>query len=173
MKARLLSKIPALKDVVSYQGEAVEELLGNVLTRYPSVAMIYRGGPWEPEAHNVYAAKRVFQLIIVVESLRGDLSRRAGNADEAGAYEVVEDVERALVGQTLGLEIDPLMPVDTQNLWTAADGGAGLSIYGLELHTGWEYEVQEEDGETITGIHGDFTPSDTVTESVTIPVEES
>lgn len=153
-----LQGIAALKKVVSYQGEDMEDLLEALTPSLPAVSVVFKGGRWAPAAMGggVYHREASFQLILLVENHRSEEARRRGNGSEVGAYALLEAIEATLVGQTLELEIDELTPQQTVNLYTDAGAAAGLSAWGIEIMTGWDVAAAEAEGDDLTGLHADW-----------------
>ena len=158
--ARLKEQVTDLAAVLSYQGEDIETLLGELSHQLPAVVVIFAGGPWTRSSDDTFHRMAAFQLVLMVENHRSEQARRRGAGSDVGAYTLLEGIETALIGQDLGLEIDELTPTDTRNLYTEAGDGAGLSVWGLEVETGWEVCTAEEDAGDLTGLHADWTVDD-------------
>lgn len=108
--ARIKGALPQLKTVETFGGDSLEELR-QIAFRFPAVYAVLREHKPAAELQEfggfggVYGSRVTFDLLVCCRNLRGE---EAGRRDSGGAYEVLEGLRAALVGQTLGLTILPV-----------------------------------------------------------------
>lgn len=171
--AAIQSRVSGL-DVWSHASKDVDELLDTLVHRAPACTVVFVDSDWERISSRGFKRVARFQVILVAESLRSERASRHGEGTETGAYAFIEAIELALIGQTLALEIDPISPQRTANLYAGANADRGLAIYGLEFETGWGFMPREDDGADLLEIEGRYTlqPAASAAGNDLITVEE-
>lgn len=120
-----------LRTVASYGGELAD--LAIAVRSFPAVWVAFAGERRAQPAGPGYQHDGIFTLFVGVQSRRGDRAARLGVDGEPGSLQVLEDVRAILAGDTLGLEIGPLTPVQARSVSQAPD----VSVYAFDLSTQW------------------------------------
>ena len=155
--ARLKARLAYLVDAFSYQGSDPEAVLQQLIRRMPATAVVFTGADFERVGQKSWRKVGQFKILVAVQNLRSEQARRQGSGSEKGAYKVIEDIESALIFKDLGLEIEPLLPLEVQNLFSDQVKSIGVSAYGLTFQTAWVVEEAEEEAIDLTGIEGEFS----------------
>jgi len=128
--SRLQAQLTYLKTCASL-GEFLLDEVEDITVRFPAAYVAYERGEYHHAVSGVQDRIMTFVVVVMVKSLRGQEEARHGMGSEKGAYELLEDVRSALSDQDLGLQIDPLLPVDEQ----ALEGDKQLAMYGIRFRT--------------------------------------
>jgi len=76
-----------------------------------------------------------FTLIIGQSNRRNSAAKRQGSHGKVGSYQILTDIRALLVGQNLGLEIDPLEPGAVKNMFNGKVKSLQASIYAHDFKT--------------------------------------
>jgi len=164
IKARIEARLSYLAAVITYQGDSghIEDLLEELLRRLPAVAIVFSGGKFERVSGTTWRKHARFQVIVSTENKRSEEARRHGTATEKGNYTIQEDLESALIGHDLGLDITELVPGEVDSLFSGEMSGRSLAFYGIEFETSWLVERVEDTAGDMTEIEGTYTLPDAV-----------
>jgi len=122
-----LKKAGPLSDFLKLQAD-------NITTVTPSVFVSYAGGNFSNPCMNtgLYDKDLVFAVIVVARSAVSQEKLLHGDGgSKIGVYEILEDVAKALKGETLGLSINPFQPISED----ALDGTQTTAVYGITFRT--------------------------------------
>ena len=137
--ARIKEALPQLKTVETFGGDSLEELR-QIAFRFPAVyAVLREQKPADDlrEFGDVYGSRATFDLLVCCRNLRGEEGGRRGSG---GAYELLEGLRAALVGQTLGLAI---LPVEFDGE-EAALIEKEMVVYKATYVLAHEWQIEEE-----------------------------
>ena len=132
--------ITRLKKNLSYLKKAgpLSELLklqaDNLTAITPAAFVSYNGGLFTNPCMNtgLFDKDMVFAVIVVTRSAVSQEKLLHGDGgSKIGVYEILEDVAKALKGETLGLSIYPLQPISED----ALDGSQTAAVYGITFRT--------------------------------------
>ncbi|WP_293766401.1 DUF1834 family protein [uncultured Aquitalea sp.] len=141
---RLGYKLAAIE---TYGGEFDDEL-DQVVRRLPGIWVVYAGGG-KPVPYGTSRTKwkmpATFAVMVGARSVRSEpFSRRGlvvnGQVKEVGAYQLLEDARKLLLGQDLGLEIDRFAPGAVKTLYNLKMNKLALSVFAQEWHTAFIIE---------------------------------
>jgi phage gp37-like protein len=123
----------ALRQIESYAGALDGAALDGAIRTLPAVWVVYAGerGDEAPSRRNPR-----FQLWVAHQQRRNTGAARLGAnppgaTDHSGSYQIVDDLAALIVGQTLGLDIDPFRLVRVASVTQRKD----LSVYLIEIET--------------------------------------
>lgn len=148
----------ALKKVISYGGEFDEDI-NQVVRDFPAVWVVFSGRNRPTRrVKGLWPVTSRFTVVGGTRSRRNERARRRGEAGEVGSYQIVEDVEGLLIGQTLGLDIDPVEPAGIRSLFQGVLRDKQISLYALDLDVGHELELPAPAGglDDFAGFHVDW-----------------
>lgn len=162
-----------LASIDTYGGEFDEEI-EQVIRRLPAAWVVF-GGAGKPVSWGVskraWRVPATFVVMVGARSVRAEpFTRRGlernGQVLEVGAYRMLEDVRRLLLGQDFGLPIRRLEPGAVRTLYNTRLNGLSLSVFAQEWHTQWTLATLE-DGTDPTlpdllriGLDYDLVPTD-------------
>jgi len=121
----------ACRRIDTYAGEFEAEI-DQLSALAPAVFVVMGGGSFTPSGGTVMERGITFTVYVVARSLRGNNEARR-DAD-AGSYAMLEIVEAALSGTTLGLDIDTVIPAGDAPVLNSSR----LSVYSIDFQTGFE-----------------------------------
>lgn len=128
------------KNVASY-GNEFDDDIKNVITQFPAAWVTFGGEPRPTErGGDTWFHEPVFVVLVGQRNRRNEEAARRGAAGKPGSYQMLEDIRGLLIGQTLGLEINRVLPGRTRSVLNGAPQGAAASIYAMEFHTGYVSE---------------------------------
>jgi len=99
----------------------------------PSIDVVVGGGGFERIAQKYKITPSIY-VIVTFQHLRDLASRRKG------IYPIIEAIVACLVGQTLGLTIDGLVPIRMENITNQEEAEDGKVVFQLEFKTGFIFE---------------------------------
>jgi len=147
-----------LRKIASY-GNELDVNINSLVRQFPA-AWVTFGGEGRPRQRGgkVWIHEPVFAVVVAAKNRRNEEAARRGAGGKPGSYQIAEDIRGLLVGQTLGLAIDPLAPGRIRSLANRAMQGASASIYAVELHTAYESEqaAPAENIGSFTTFHVDY-----------------
>jgi len=112
------------KKVESYAGQ-LEEDIGRTIILYPAVFVMFSRSNARMLTGIEYEKSVTFTLFVVSKSLKSNTEARK---DDYGTYRMLDDLEALLVGNQLGLQIEPLSLVSEDAILTTKQ----FSIYAAE-----------------------------------------
>lgn len=118
-------------------GEGMVGEIKDLTIQYPAVYVVYERGEYSRETIQTQDKKMIFGVIVMAKNYRGDVAARQGQGDTKGAYDLLEHVLAELTDNDLGLDIDPLMPLDESPLETQLDQAA----YVIRFETSQRYFI--------------------------------
>lgn len=133
--------------VESYAGQLDDELFGWIRTM-PAVWVTF-GQVTEPKrtgVHN-FMMSGSFEVLCAQRALVENAGRLAGAAagEAVGVYELLEDNKLLLVGQKLGLAIDPFVPGAIRPVMKSMVNNIAVVVYAQEFHTRWQESYPDPD----------------------------
>ncbi|MDX9860887.1 MAG: DUF1834 family protein [Rhodospirillales bacterium] len=166
MVARVLAASEAdvlgyrLRAVAAYAGE-FDNGLRTVIKSFPAVWFTFRSlGRGVPGAGDSWTIPAIFTAFVATTNRRNQQARRHGAAGEVGSLQLVRDVRNLLLGQRLGLEIEPLAPGAVTGLVNGVVDGIAGSIYACDFHTSWldlaAGDVADADLDDFATFHADW-----------------
>ena len=96
----------------------------------PAIEVITGGGGFHKVAQNYKLQANVY-VIVTFQHLRSVEERRKG------VYPIIEAIIAALLGQNLGLKIDPLRPSRLDNITEKEEAEDGKIVFQIEFETGF------------------------------------
>jgi len=99
----------------------------------PMIDVVVGGGAFSRTAQRYRLAASVY-VVVTFQNLRGTKDRRQG------VYPILEAVLAVLIGQKLGLEIDPLAPKRLDNITSQEEATDGKVVFQIEFETGFIVE---------------------------------
>ena len=126
--ARLKSEVPELKDVEPYAGQ-LEEEIKHLAVRLPAAFVVHDASTFEWIDGSSYNQAAEVDVLIAQR-----VDPRKG-ADKA----VVESATEALVHQDLGLQMERLMPVRQELVFT----NKLIEVRGIRFRTSFDREFKE------------------------------
>ena len=97
----------------------------------PAIDVIVGGGAFRRVTQAKYEISPSVYVIVTFQHLRSVKDRRKG------VYPILEAIAAALIGQKLGLEIDPLAPKRLDNITNQAEAEDGKIVFQIEFETGF------------------------------------
>jgi hypothetical protein len=131
--ARLTLKVPDPKNV------EIEEKHGALAL--PAIEVYAAGGPFTRVGQRYKFQPSVF-VVVTFRNMRSVKDRRAG------MYPVLEAVVSALAQQTLGLDIDALVPKEVTNITLEEEEDEGKIVFAAEFQTGFFIDRIDDDAAT-------------------------
>lgn len=130
-----------LKKVISYGGEFDADIK-QVIKDFPAVWVVFagRGRPVQ-RTTAIWRVESRFTVVGGTRNRRNERARRRGDAGKVGSYQIVEDCEALLIGQTFGLAIDPVEPAGVRSLFQGAVSDRQVSLYAIDLTVRQEIEI--------------------------------
>jgi hypothetical protein len=106
----------------------------------PAIDVIVGGGSFRKVAQTKYELSPSVYVVVTFQHLRSVRDRRKG------VYPILEAIAATLIGQKLGLAIDPLAPKRLDNITEKAEAEDGKIVFQLEFETGFILEkVSDEE----------------------------
>jgi len=128
--SRLKTQIPYLLTCNSL-GDIIMSQAQERTLNYPAVYVVYKKGTYDHQIAGVQDKEMDFTVVAMAKNYRGEKEARHGKLTEKGAYNIMDDVRAALTNHAVGLDIDPLFPMDESEL----DGGESVATYGVVFRT--------------------------------------
>lgn len=93
-----------------------------------------------------FKVSATFEVLVAQRALVENARRLGapGHADNVGVYQLLEDNKLALVNQSLGLAIQPLVPGPVRSVMKGVAGRDAVAVYAQAFRTEW-MEVYPED----------------------------
>lgn len=133
-----------LGQVTSYGGELDEDIATLMRGRFPAVWCVFSGKK-DAESPRGKVWRASFAVLVAARGGRNEAERRHGADDRVGAYQLAEDVERLLDGQTLGLDLEePIKARGVRTLFNGAAKGQRLAVYAIDLVAAYLAEPMAE-----------------------------
>ncbi|PIW30921.1 MAG: hypothetical protein COW30_00985 [Rhodospirillales bacterium CG15_BIG_FIL_POST_REV_8_21_14_020_66_15] len=127
----------AIRTVASYGNELDDPLAELVKGQFPAVWFVFRGRTRpRPAAGGAFEAQTTFAGLVATQNRRNERARRRGATGDVGSYQILEDVEALIAGQTLGLDFltRPIEPGTIDNVLNGKPAGKlNVSIYAIEF----------------------------------------
>jgi len=127
------------KTIESYDGQ-LEQEIGKTLLILPAVLPVFAGDRFTEASGSNTVYNRIcdWDVLVAFRNLRGESATRRGvsGASEIGIYEALDDVRSKLVGENLGLEIEPFRILWRRRILASARA----FIYSVRIQTQMDYE---------------------------------
>lgn len=162
-----------LASLDTYGGEFDDEI-DQVIRRLPGVWVVFGGHakpvPWGVSKKQ-WRVPATFVVMVGARSVRAEpFTRRGlernGQVLEVGAYRMLEDVRRLLLGQDFGLPIRRFEPGAVKTLYNTRLNALSLAVFAQEWHTSWLLAVPDESADPSLsdldriGVDYDLAPTD-------------
>jgi len=133
--ARIQEQLTYLKTVETYAGQLEADIEG-IPVRYPAAFVTYGGSDMTGvDTSPLYAEKPRFGVLCCASNVRGITEAVKGDdAGTKGAYDIVNDVLKALVNRKLGLDMEKLRPVKCDRVYV----GESVAVYAIEVETDFD-----------------------------------
>lgn len=128
-----------LKKLATYGGE-FSDGVDQIVRNFPAVLVIFAGATRISKTNNRTKFTARFGLICCAKNLRSEEAARSGDSSKVGSYKIALDMVQLLMGQTFGLEIDPLTIEAINPLSNDKSDKQLASIYGVDITTTFEIE---------------------------------
>lgn len=142
---------PYIVDVVTYGGEFDENLAESV-RRLPAVWVTFSGGQPRPSSTSKHKwhVDLSFVVLVGARSIRNEQATRhgvvvEGQQVEVGTFQLLSDVQRALLGRNLGLEILPFEMGRITTLFNTSVQNKALSVLAQEWKTSIMVHVNDDE----------------------------
>lgn len=115
------------RTIAVYHGE-INDLTakaGQLMSQLPAVYLLYAGSDFEEPANLSFDDIRTYMVVCMAKDLRGDLNLRAA------IYPMLESIKSTLIGNNLGLDIEPLKPRKIEAVMVTGI----ISIYSFDIET--------------------------------------
>lgn len=127
----------------------------------PAVFVVIGNGRFSKVAQKIKLEASVY-ITVEFKNMKGEEERRKG------IYPIFEAIVACLIFQNLGLSIDPLVPVNFQNITEEEEAKAGKILFQAEFKTG--FIIDEVSDEVVTdllkvGLNYYLKPGDDVSDS--------
>jgi len=124
------------KKIDSYQIESgdLEEQIRLFAMQLPCVLIIYSEGSFIEQMSGIQDKEMTFSILACAQSMRGDGQARRGNI---GTYKMLDDLRKTLTGNTLTLNIHPMLPTRE----AAEINTKNFSAYSMEFKTRCRYAL--------------------------------
>lgn len=159
------------KTLGSYGGE-LEGDPKEIAKRFPCFLAMFAGiQSTEELGPNTYKHTAGFALILGNQDRRNNESTRRGVGAKPGSYQLVIDILKLISGETLGLEIEPIVPGRVR----ALANSKSLSIYSAEVSTKFviEYELADADLDDFATLNTDWDVPTLGNVSTTLPADDA
>jgi len=124
--------------------------------RVPAIDVIVGGGGFKRVSQHYEINPNVF-VVVTFQNLRSVQDRRKG------VYPILEAIVALLVGNKLGLKIDPLIPKRLDNITEEKEAKEGKIVFQLEFETGFVIpKLSDEEAVDLleVGLNYYLTPGD-------------
>lgn len=115
------------------------DALGGLVT--PAVYCAIEEASFKKTTQVVFKQNIKVFLTVIFDNIRAVEDRRKG------IYLIIEGVIAHLMLQSVGLEIDPLMPAGFRNITSEDDMDLGRILFQIEFHSGYEIRKSQTDEE--------------------------
>jgi phage gp37-like protein len=132
-----------LAEVASYGGEFDDEAFFTSVRKLPAVWVTVVGSKAKRIGAKVFDRSPVIAVMVATRNVRGERQTRHGSVNEPGSYQLLDDVCSLISGQSLGLNIAPLMPGADRTLFNTRNAREARSVLALEFSTTFTYRVTD------------------------------
>lgn len=132
----------------------------------PEIDVIVSGGSFEKVAQN-YKLKATVNVMVTFQNLQSIKERRKG------VYPILLAILACLIGQKLGLAIDPLVPRRLDNTTEEKEAKAGQIVFQLEFETSFIIDkLSDEEIEDLLsiGLNYYLIPDDEVADATDVVI---
>ncbi|UQZ89535.1 hypothetical protein C4J81_15370 [Deltaproteobacteria bacterium Smac51] len=128
------------KYIDSYGGqfESAEEI-AQAAAKAPGLWVVFDGETGTLE-NGIHAATLTYAVFVLARSFSPEQLRHGGEG-VTGLYQLIEAVRKALVNQTLGADMTPLVLDNIIPLWRGGPQGGGISLSAMRFSTVVDVEV--------------------------------
>lgn len=119
----------AFREVASLPLET-DETLAERAQQFPAAWTVFGGYKPIGDKGDDAKVRATFWVVVAAQHLGNETLRRLGQGADPGAYQLAEDVVGLLLGQTLGLDIDPIRLGDLVSLQSNLKGKRGVAVFG-------------------------------------------
>jgi len=149
-EAAIIAKIKALvgntvRAVESLPGDWDDDTLKRLLRLVPGVFIAWAGGPAKELGGNDLAIAGSWMVFIATGHASGEAARRLGDAQQVGAYDLIELLAPGLHGYTVP-DVGTLGLTRCDNLYTGVIDRQGLAVYALAFGLDMPFDLPNEAG---------------------------
>nr|WP_277606423.1 phage protein Gp37 [Acinetobacter sp. NIPH 1958] len=170
-------KWPWIREIKTYGGE-FDDGLTAIIKAFPAIWVVFEGsGTPEKISYNKTKYPLKFVVLVGARSVRNEESRRQGAGNDIGTYEMLDRVQKLLIGNDLSsVGIAGLAPLElgrTKTIFNTKTTSQSVSVLSQEFTTQYTITASDrdrEEDETIGEIHRInvdycFKPGDDVTDA--------
>ena len=129
-------------------------------TAHPAVLISTEAGVYRKKTLQVYGLTIEISLVVVFRSVKSEKDRRRG------IYPSITGIVQRLLGKTLGLDIEPVRPKGWSNITDEDFHKLGLTVYEIELSTGFDVKKTAEIDEDLLSIGLSYYLQDPVDDDI-------
>lgn len=141
-----------IAEIATYGGEFDDlESLSQAVRRFPAVWVTFAGGVPKPlsTSHRKWKFDLTFVVLVGARSIRNEESTRHGVVDgstiiEAGTFQLLRDVIKALSGKDLSLPIDKFAPGRISTVFNTRIQKQAVSVLAQEYKTGLVVHLDDD-----------------------------
>lgn len=115
------------KTIESYAGQ-LEDDITKMIILFPAVFVMFSGSEAKMLTGLEYEKTVDFTIFVAAKNLRGNVAARK---NDYGAYQMLDDMETLLVGNQLGMQIEPIAIVSEEAILNTKQ----LSVYAAGYRT--------------------------------------
>lgn len=123
------------RTLATYGGELDDTVLREIVRQLPAGWVVYAGERLIDMGDGRFDSAPRFSFMVAAESARNESASRRGDGTNPGAYQLVKDVKALLAWQTLGLDIEPLVPREVRTLFNGRTRDDQVAIFAIEFTT--------------------------------------
>jgi len=139
--AQIESGIVAILEQAGLGLSKVEVRSKGSVPKKPAGFVACRGGKFKKKGQRVWGCETTIIVLVMFENFANEDKRRAG------MNIILEGIVLKLAGNSLGLDIKPLTPVDWNDVTDDALAGEGLLLFELVFSTEFDLRPPENDEE--------------------------
>lgn len=148
-EAHIIAKIKALlgttvRGVQSLPGDWDDDMLKRFLAAVPGVFLAWVGGPAQDLGGDGVQINARWMVYVATGHASGQEARRLGDAQQVGAYDLIEVLAPGLNGHDVP-DVGTLGLVSVENLYTGMVDRQGLAVYALVYEMGMPFDPPSDD----------------------------
>ncbi|WP_151730354.1 phage protein Gp37 [Acinetobacter junii] len=171
-------KWPWIREIKTYGGE-FDEGLTAIIDMFPAIWIVFEGsGSPKKISYNKTEYPLKFVVLVGARSVRNEEARRQGAGDDIGTYEMLDRVQKLLIGNDLSsIGIAGLAPLElgrTKTIFNTKTRSQSISVLSQEFTTQYTITASDRDREEADDSIGEihrinvdycFKPGDDVTDA--------
>lgn len=142
-----------IRDIQTYGGEFDADI-ETLLRSFPAIWVTFVGSSTpEKLSHNKTRNEVTFAVLVGSRSVRNEEARRHGAGDDIGSFDMLDNVQRLLIGNTLSSAgvsgLSPLELGKTKTIFNTQAKGQSLSVLSQEFTTSYIIKASDRDREEV------------------------